>query len=307
MENEDIKKEENTEEKNSTEEKVETSEGQENTEQSEVENQDSSSTTNEPSSLKEKWAKHKKKAGIGLLALLLLIGGGFGIAAAAGAFKKPSTEDTNKPVPPAPVGKETIIKDKTHDNTLVDFKKTIGYKNPETAIVDFEKHFDVINGWKDKDGEETEEVEYFITFPTSKQQVESKTITLDIKASKSLDKDGEEVKDEILKTKLTFFKAPVTSIEDLTFFGTLDEFKLQVGYEDAETPVTNFENLFKVNDGISNAKYLITNLDAVAEGSSSKLNVIASVTLNEDGDLSYNTEFTPTLTLAKTKEHQLIK
>ncbi|MGL4951599.1 MAG: leucine-rich repeat protein [Mycoplasma sp.] len=252
MENEDIKKEENTEEK------VENTEGQEKTEQSETENQDSSTQTNEPSSLKEKWEKHKKKAGIGLLALLLLIGGGFAIAAAAGAFKKDSTEDTNKPVPPAPVGKETtiVIKKETESVSFEDIKNglSIDVDTKEVTKENLEKYFTITNAVD----EAVYTVENFFQNIETKEEYENKKATITIKATKVLDEKGEVVEEgEEFTIEFTTRELVIktTTIANGTYEGLLQTFKNEIGYDQTPITISNIGEYFPITNAVDGAEY----------------------------------------------------
>ncbi|MGL4951821.1 MAG: leucine-rich repeat domain-containing protein, partial [Mycoplasma sp.] len=134
-----------------------------------------------------------------ILAVFLLIGGSVGLAAAGGAFTKIEyTPQKNEPTPePAPVLKQTVIKDKTYEGTLKEFVDEIKYQDASTPISNFKNYFELTNDIAD--------AEYFITNLSliNINQKTTETIKLEVKASKSYNVDGEEALDQILTTNLT--------------------------------------------------------------------------------------------------------
>ncbi|MGL4948500.1 MAG: hypothetical protein ACRC42_03895, partial [Mycoplasma sp.] len=187
---------------------------------------------------------------------------------------------------------ETWIENKTTEKTLKEFKELIGYTGPTTAIENFETHFRVNNG---VDG-----ARYFITNLETRN--ETKTIELKVKASKSIDSNGKEIKNKIFDMSLTVLKLPETSIKDKSTEKTLKEFKELIGYTNSTTAIENFESHFEVNGGIASAQYFITNLEVKNETKTIELKIKASKSIDSEGEEIDNRIFDVNLTVLKLPE-----
>ncbi|MGL4951781.1 MAG: leucine-rich repeat domain-containing protein [Mycoplasma sp.] len=185
--------------------------------------------------------------------------------------------------------KETIIKDKTFNGTLTEFKAEINYQNPTTPIENFENFFGVENGVND--------AEYFITNLDTRN--ESETMILKIKASKSLDANFSTVENKIFDINLTFLKTPQTLIKDKVFEGNIEEFKTNIGYENSTTSIQNFETFFEVENGVQDANYYITNLEKRTNTKTIELKIKASKSINDKGEGIENKIFSVNLTFNK--------
>ncbi|MGL4951029.1 MAG: leucine-rich repeat protein [Mycoplasma sp.] len=146
---------------------------------------------------------------------------------------------------------QTTIPNKTFEGNINEFKTQINYQDSITAIENFETFFKVENGLTD--------AEYFISGLDSKN--ETKELNLEVRVSKSVDADGEEVENKIFDVILTLFKIPETTIQNKSINETLREFKKMIGYQDSTTPIDNFETFFNVENGLEDAKYTIINLN----------------------------------------------
>ncbi|MGL4950657.1 MAG: leucine-rich repeat domain-containing protein [Mycoplasma sp.] len=172
---------------------------------------------------------------------------------------------------------KTTIQNKTYNGTLSEFKNLINYQNATTPIENFENFFEIKGGVAD--------AKYYITNLDNRVDFKTRTETmvLKIKVSKSINDSNEEIIDKIFDINFTFNQPSQTIIKNKIFNGTLTDFKTDIGYQDAITPIQNFKDFFEVKSGVENAEYFITNLDTRIETKTMTLKIKVSKSFDVDG------------------------